>query len=180
MLGYSTTLRSMSQIRASYNMDFKSLFAINQASAFFVTRAKSNTKFKSQYSNTDDKVATNIICDQSGVLPLLCVSQDYPIQLYCAVLSSRTKQASISCFWKTTLLWSQSWLPACIASAGRWICSSSGLSSICVLKRSTAHAPRTALRRRFGSSFALICQLQLPWNAWVCTIVSRNSYKYWA
>ncbi len=62
-------------------LDFKRLFVIHQANAFFVTRAKSNTKFKRRYSNTVDKATTNVMCDQTGVLPMFYASKDYPALL---------------------------------------------------------------------------------------------------
>jgi hypothetical protein len=36
-------------------LDFSRLFVIHQAQAFFVTRAKSNTKFKRRYSHPVDR-----------------------------------------------------------------------------------------------------------------------------
>jgi hypothetical protein len=71
-------------------LDFKRLFVIHQANAFFVTRAKSNTKFKRRYSNTVDKITTNIVCDQTGVLPLFYASQDYPALLRRVVVKDET------------------------------------------------------------------------------------------
>jgi tripartite-type tricarboxylate transporter receptor subunit TctC len=40
-------------------LDFKCLFVIHQTNAFFVTRAKSNMKFKRRYSNMAEKITTN-------------------------------------------------------------------------------------------------------------------------
>jgi hypothetical protein len=71
-------------------LDFKRLFVIHQANAFFVTRAKSNTKFKRRYSNPVDKIMTNIVCDQTGVLPLFYASQDYPALLRRVVVKDET------------------------------------------------------------------------------------------
>ena len=71
-------------------LDFKRLFVIHQANAFFVTRAKSNTKFKRRYSNPVDKITTNIVCDQTGVLPLFYASQDYPALLRRVVIKDET------------------------------------------------------------------------------------------
>ena len=58
-------------------LDFARLFAIHQAQAFFVTRSKSNTKFKRRYSQPVDRVNTNVLCDQTGVLSLHQASKDY-------------------------------------------------------------------------------------------------------
>ena len=62
-------------------LDFSRLFAIHQAQAFFVTRAKSNTKFKRRYSHPVDRINTNVLCDQTGVLTVFYSSKDYPITL---------------------------------------------------------------------------------------------------
>lgn len=62
-------------------LDFGRLFAIHQAQAFFVTRAKSNTKFKRRYSHPVDRTHSDILCDQTGVLTVFYSSKDYPATL---------------------------------------------------------------------------------------------------
>ena len=62
-------------------LDFGRLYVIHQAQAFFVTRAKSNTKFKRRYSQPIDRAKTNVLCDQTGVLTLFYSSKDYPATL---------------------------------------------------------------------------------------------------
>ncbi len=62
-------------------LDFDRLFAIHQAQAFFITRAKSNTKFKRRYSHPVDRINTNVLCDQAGVLTVFYSSKDYPTTL---------------------------------------------------------------------------------------------------
>jgi hypothetical protein len=62
-------------------LDFARLYAVHQAQAFFVTRAKSNTKFKRRYSHPVDRSATNVVCDQTGVLTVFYSSKDYPAPL---------------------------------------------------------------------------------------------------
>ena len=62
-------------------LDFARLFAIHQAHAFFVTRAKSNTKFKRRYSHPVDRLKTNVLCDQAGGLTVFYSSKDYPSTL---------------------------------------------------------------------------------------------------
>jgi hypothetical protein len=57
-------------------LDFSRLFVIHQAQAFFVTRAKSNTKFKRRYSHPVDRSTTQVICDQTGVLTVFYSSKD--------------------------------------------------------------------------------------------------------
>ncbi len=62
-------------------LDFARLFVIHQAQAFFVTRAKSNTKFKRRYSHPVDRDTTQVVCDQTGVLTVFYSSKDYPTTL---------------------------------------------------------------------------------------------------
>lgn len=59
-------------------LDFGRLYLIHQGGAFFVTRAKSNTKFKRRYSKPVDRHATNVFCDQHGVLTVHYSRKDYP------------------------------------------------------------------------------------------------------
>ena len=59
-------------------IDFARLFTITQAQAFFVTRAKSNMKFKRRYSQPVDRMGTSILCDQTGVLTGFYAKTDYP------------------------------------------------------------------------------------------------------
>jgi hypothetical protein len=61
-------------------LDFRRLHRIQQASAFFVTRAKSNFKFKRLYSNRVDK-STGLQCDQIIVLTGFYANKDYPDKL---------------------------------------------------------------------------------------------------
>lgn len=61
-------------------LDFRRLHRIQQASAFFVTRAKSNFKFKRLYSNRVDK-STGVQCDQIIVLTGFYAKKDYPDKL---------------------------------------------------------------------------------------------------
>lgn len=58
-------------------LNFARLFAIHQAQAFFVTRARSNIKFKRRYSHPVDRASTSVLCDQTGVLPIKYVSEQY-------------------------------------------------------------------------------------------------------
>ncbi len=62
-------------------LDFGRLHDIHLAHAFFVTRAKSNTKFKRRYSHPVDRANTNVLCDQTGVLTVFYSSKDYPSTL---------------------------------------------------------------------------------------------------
>jgi hypothetical protein len=62
-------------------LDFGRLHRIHESGAFFVTRSKSNTKFKRRYSHPVDRETTNIVCDQTGVLTVYYSSKDYPSTL---------------------------------------------------------------------------------------------------
>jgi hypothetical protein len=61
-------------------LDFRRLYRIQQTSAFFVTRAKSNFKFKRLYSNKVNK-STGVQCDQIIVLTGFYAKKDYPDKL---------------------------------------------------------------------------------------------------
>ena len=71
-------------------LDFARLYAMHQAQAFFVTRAKSNSKFKRRYSHPVDRSATQVICDQTGVLTVFYSSRDYPTALRRVVVKDDT------------------------------------------------------------------------------------------
>ncbi len=61
-------------------LDFSRLFALHQAGAFFVTRAKHGMDAHRVYSMPADR-STGIICDQRISLNGFYISQDYPEQL---------------------------------------------------------------------------------------------------
>ena len=71
-------------------LDFTRLFVIHEVKAFFVTRAKSNTKFKRRYSHPVDRVNTKVLCDQAGVLTTHYCSKDYPTTLRRVVVKDDT------------------------------------------------------------------------------------------
>jgi len=58
-------------------LDYERLYAIDQAQAFFVTRAKKNTRFARRYSNEVDK-SSSVQCDQIGMLEVFYYSKAYP------------------------------------------------------------------------------------------------------
>jgi hypothetical protein len=60
--------------------DFSRLYAVTQASAFFVIRAKSNLKSRRLYSHPVDK-STRVVCDQSILLTVVKSAGDYPDKL---------------------------------------------------------------------------------------------------
>jgi len=61
-------------------LDFARLYALRQALAFFVTRAKSNLQFRRQYSHSVDR-ASGVRSDQTGILTGPLTSTLYPIPL---------------------------------------------------------------------------------------------------
>lgn len=61
-------------------LDFKRLHAFHQASAFFVTRAKSNMAARRLYSAPSDR-SIGIVCDQTITLNGYYSSRDYPEHL---------------------------------------------------------------------------------------------------
>lgn len=61
-------------------LDFARLYQINLSQANFVVRAKSNTRYRRQYSHPVDK-SCGLICDQTGVLTGFYAAQDYPDKL---------------------------------------------------------------------------------------------------
>ena len=61
-------------------LDFARLLALQQAGAFFVTRAKANTKLRRLYSGPSDRTQ-GILCDQTVVLTGPATHQKYPLQL---------------------------------------------------------------------------------------------------
>lgn len=61
-------------------IDFERLYKIHQAGAFFVTRAKTNFKFRRLYSNECDK-SSGVQCDQIIKLLGFYASKDYPEKL---------------------------------------------------------------------------------------------------
>jgi hypothetical protein len=58
-------------------LDFERLYTLEKAKAYFVTRAKSNFKFKRRYSQEVDK-STGVQCDQTVVLKTYYSFQGYP------------------------------------------------------------------------------------------------------
>jgi hypothetical protein len=61
-------------------LDFQRLYTLQQCSAFFVTRAKSNTRLRRLYSHAVDK-STGVRCDQTVVLTGFYAKKAYPEKL---------------------------------------------------------------------------------------------------
>ena len=58
-------------------LDFERLYTLHQQRAFFISRAKSNFKFKRRYSHEVDK-STGVQCDQTIVLTTYYPAKKYP------------------------------------------------------------------------------------------------------
>ena len=61
-------------------LDFARLYKMHQVQAFFVTRTKSNTRFRRVYSAPVDR-STGLICDQTIALTGAISCKDYPAHL---------------------------------------------------------------------------------------------------
>ena len=61
-------------------LDFARLYRVHQAGAFFVTRAKSNTRCERLYSNPVDKTM-GLVCDQTVRLTSFYPAKEYPDHL---------------------------------------------------------------------------------------------------
>ena len=68
-------------------LDFGRLYSLQQSQAFFVTRAKGNTRFKRRYSRPVDRAITNVLCDQTGMLTVYRSRQGYPAPLRRVVIT---------------------------------------------------------------------------------------------
>ena len=71
-------------------LDLARLFVIHEAKAFFVTRAKRNTRFTRRYSHPVDRSGTAVLCDQTGVLTNYYARQAYPTTLRRVVIRDET------------------------------------------------------------------------------------------
>jgi hypothetical protein len=58
-------------------LDFRRLYALTTSGAFFVIRAKSNTRFRRRYSQPPDR-SQGVLCDQTVVLTGPKTALDYP------------------------------------------------------------------------------------------------------
>jgi hypothetical protein len=61
-------------------LDFSRIYSLTLCSAFYITRAKSNFRFRRLYSHPIDK-STGLKCDQTIVLTGFYSSKDYPAKL---------------------------------------------------------------------------------------------------
>ena len=70
-------------------LDFERLYRLHQANAFFVTRAKQNTKLKRRYSHSVS-AGTNVLSDQTVVLTIPVTFKGYPAPLRRVVVKDET------------------------------------------------------------------------------------------
>jgi hypothetical protein len=61
-------------------VDFKRLHVFTEMAAFFVTRAKTNIKFRRLYSHPVDR-DTGLVCDQTILLTGIASQKKYPDKL---------------------------------------------------------------------------------------------------
>ena len=98
-------------------LDFQRLYTLQQCSAFFVTRAKSNTRLRRLYSHPVDK-STGVRCDQTVVLTGLYAKTAYPDKLRREnILIQRAKEDWF--FSPTNFLFPLKSLPRFTATAGK-------------------------------------------------------------
>lgn len=97
-------------------LDFLRLYQITLGLAFFVTRSKSNTKFKRIKSGVVDKT-TGLICDQTILLKNYYANKDYPTELRRIKYYDKTTEKNL------TFLTNNFMLPALTIAQlykGRW------------------------------------------------------------
>lgn len=71
-------------------LDFERLYKLHSMNAFFISRAKSNTKIVRRYSHPVDRLETNVQCDQTVVLSIPATSLRYPAPLRRIVVKDET------------------------------------------------------------------------------------------
>ncbi|QBE62038.1 IS4 family transposase [Pseudoduganella lutea] len=71
-------------------LDFERLYNLNLMGAFFVSRARSNTKLRRRYSHSVDCANTNVECDQTVVLAIPATASRYPDALRRVVVKDET------------------------------------------------------------------------------------------
>jgi len=117
-------------------LDFKRLYALHQASAFFVTRAKSNMDARRIYSANTDR-DTGIICDQTIALNGYKTSRDYPAHLR-RIRFKDVESGKTLIFLRNNSRCRQQRSARSTRAAGRSSCFSNGSSSIFVSRNSSA------------------------------------------
>ena len=121
-------------------LDFERLYRLHQAASFFVTRAKSNFKFKRVYSRRVDR-STGLLCDQEVQLLVFYSQQAYPERL--RRIRYRDAEGRRLVFLTNHMTLAPLTIcESCTHRAGKSNCSSSGSSSTYASSASSA-PPRT-------------------------------------
>ena len=118
-------------------VDFDRLYAIQQAGAFFVVRAKKNFRFRRQYSHAVDKPTASGATRRCAWPTTRPRSAIPPRSVLCAFTMSNMIATSRSSPTRLTCRRSP-WRP-CTSPAGKSSCSSSGSSNISESKPSMGH-----------------------------------------
>ena len=121
-------------------LDFSRLYALHQAGAFFVTRAKRGMNARRVYSMPTDQ-GMGMICDQRIALNGHYSAKAYPEQLRRIRFKDPESGKTLVFLTNNTGHCRLRPLPHCTRAAGRWSCSSSGSSSTCESRLSWAPAP---------------------------------------
>ncbi len=138
-------------------LDFTRLYRLHLCGAFFVTRAKTNSRFQRRYSRPIDK-ATGLRFDQTVVLSGFYSRHQYPEALRrIGFRDPKTGKALV--FLTNNFTEPALTIASSIAVAGKSSCFSSGSNSICVSKRFTA-LPRMPCVSKSGPPFP--CMFWLP------------------
>ena len=119
-------------------IDFERLFVFTLSAAFFVVRTKENVVLQRRYSHQVDK-STGVRSDHTVILTAINSAMAYPDALR-RVSYSTWEPTSDSSSSPIISSYPRSPSRRSISRAGKWNCSSNGLSSICVSRRSTASA----------------------------------------
>ena len=118
-------------------LDFERLFALHEAGAFFVTRAKSNADLRRVYSAPSDR-AQGIICDQTVALSGFYSRKHYTHHLRRIRFKDPESEKTLI-FLTNLLVLRQRPFASCTKPAGKSNCSSNGSNSISASRSSTAH-----------------------------------------
>ena len=155
-------------------LDFRRLRILDQAGAFFVTRAKKNLDAHRLYSRPRNP-ANGILSDHVIKLDGPRTRTLYPDPL--RRVRFRDSQGERTLVFLTNQM---TWMPRpsapCTRRAGRWSCSSSGSSSISG-SRASSGTPRMRSRRRSGSLCRSMCSSPSCASASASKPISTECYR---
>jgi len=147
---------------------------IHQAGAWFVTRAKCNTRFYVCESRRVDK-ATGLRCDQTIRLNSAKTLKAYPAKL--RRIRYYDANSNLSLVFLTNNFALRPWSsPRSTSAAGRSSCSFGGSSSTCACVDSSRPTP-TVWPSKSGRRFAPTCSSLLPSIDWSCPEVCTKLCK---